>query len=294
VNFLDTLLEGIARIPDVGFQTARFVRMDGSLAVVNIGSNSVSLPCVGFYPPVPDMVVQLEKRGGQLIVTGPAKQLNPNGVMLSAGTPRADVDVDGVTFTLGMRAEYTPVVGDPVEINWTTGIIQGKVKGADVPAPPAQNLPPASVVDGMLVQANDSSKFYGPTGAWTGSMPWASPSNTGAWFYPDLRQSLAGITFTRPAEMFLPPVQLQGQVQVAVHSNVSRPGGAPAASGWTNISGTSGWVALPAGFAESLRDSGGGIAVRCSNGFNKWQGLQPDSGVREDKLSGALRFYGTR
>jgi hypothetical protein len=294
VNFLDTLLEGIARIPDVGFQTARFVRMDGSLAVVNIGSNSVALPCVGFYPPVPDMVVQLEKRGGQLIVTGPAKQLNPNGVMLSAGTPRADVSVDGVTFTLGMRDDYTPVVGDPVEINWTTGIIQGKVKGADVPAPPPEKPQQQQSVDGLLLTANDSSKFYGPTGAWTGSMPWASPSNTGAWFYPDARQSLAGITFSRPAEIFLPPVQLQGQVQVGVHAHVSRPSGAPVVTGWQNVSGTQGWVSLPDGFAEALRDSGGGIAVRCSNGFNKWRGLQPDAGVAADSLSGALRFNGSR
>lgn len=63
----------LAAIPDVSRRTALFVGMSNGFAVVNVGTTKITVPCVGFTPPVPGIVVQLERRNGQWVVLGPAR-----------------------------------------------------------------------------------------------------------------------------------------------------------------------------------------------------------------------------
>ena len=282
----DLILSRLATIPDVSQQTAIFVRMDGPLAIVNIGDRSVSIPCSGFYPPLAGMIVQVERRNGRLLLTGPAVPLDPMGVMVSAGTPKALVNSGGVEYLLGLRAGYSPVVGDAVEINWSTAIIQGKVTVAAVPADTTANPPAAA---GPLspdpVFAEGSGSYQG---RWWMNDVWASNNNDGAWFYGGRIQSaLAGASMAK-IEIYLPLMSQIGNVQIGVHSSGSQPGGPVAASMLTALGNRSGWVELPLAFANYLRDNAGGIFVQGGSGSNRWKGTQKDS------LSGALRFQGTR
>jgi len=282
----DLILSRLATIPDVSQQTAIFVRMEGPLAVVNIGDRSVSIASSGFYPPLAGMVVQLERRNGQLLLTGPAVPLDPMGVMVSAGTPKALVNSGGVEYLLGLRAGYSPVVGDAVEINWSTAIIQGKVTVAAVPVETLPNPPAAAgplSTDPVLAEGSGSYQ-----GRWWMNDVWASNNNDGAWFYGGRVQSaLAGATMSK-IEIYLPLMSQIGNVPIGVHSSATQPGGPVTSSMLTALGNRAGWVELPIAFADYLRDNAGGIFVQGGTGSNRWRGTQKDS------LSGALRFQGTR
>jgi hypothetical protein len=281
----ELILGKLATIPDVGSKLGKFVRMSGPLAVVNVGDSSITIPLSGFYPPIKGMSVQLELRNGQPIVTGPSQQLPPLGVMTSAGTPKATVLAGGVEYTLGMRDGYTPVIGDDVEINWFSGLIQGKVKGIAVLITPAENPGTRSApFENLLIQAADSGSFISRW--WTNDV-YNGDSNTGAWFYDSrVADALRGATVTK-IEIFLNPRRSSGSSpQVGTHTSGSK-GGNVAVSGQVPLEPRSGWVQVPTSWAAVLQ-AGGGIGVTRS-GYTIWRGTDADRG-----LSGALRFSGTR
>lgn len=280
------LVDRLSKIPDVASLVGEFVRMEGQRAIVNIGPNTVPIAVSGFYPPAVGMFVQIERRPGGMIVTGPAQQLNPMGSIKAVGSPKSTVTVDGTDYLLGMRDGYAPVVGDDVEINWATGIIQGKVTATAAPAPPPAQGAAPTAFSNMVVQAIGSGNFW--SGRWNKDDPWASTSNRGAWFYGSaLRDSLRGANISS-AEIYMPATALAGSVQMGLHGHPSQPGGAPGGSSFVTLSGANGWVPLPGGFAEWLRDNVGGVVVDSSNGLNKWRGRGSDA------YSGAMRFSGTR
>ena len=283
---IDLIQAKLATIPDVGSKLGTFVRMSGMLAVVNVGSSSVTIPVSGFYPPIEGMSVQLERRNGALIVTGPSQQLPALGVMTSAGTPKATVLAGGVEYTLGMRDTYTPTIGDDVEINWFSGLIQGKVKGLTVALEPEENQPvPPSRFENLLIQAADSGSYISRW--WTNDV-YNGDSNTGAWFYASrVADALRGATITK-AEINLNPRQASGNSpQVGTHTSGSKPSGNVAVSNQVPLEPRSGWVEIPLSWMAVLQ-AGGGIGVTRS-GYTIWRGTDADRG-----LSGALRFTGTR
>lgn len=283
----DLILARLSRMPDVARLTAEFVQMVGPLAKVNIGQGSVDIPCVGFTPPIPGMIVQVERRNGELVVIGPAVTLNPIGVISATGSPKCTVTIDGVDYILGYQAGYTPVVGDTVEINPATYIIQGKVTVANSPTTPTANpggghppLPTAPVL------AIGSGQYRS---RWQSNDVRASDSVSGAWFYGG--RAGAALTGSTPTsiEIYLPLRKSLGVCLVGVHTSPTQPGGYVTASSLTPLGSRSGWVALPVSFAFFLRDNpAGGIAVTSGNGDNQWAGTQTDA------LSGALRFRGSR
>jgi len=281
----ELILARLATIPDVASKLGVFVRMSGRLAVVNVGDSSVSIPVSGFYPPIKGMSVQLERRNGSLIVTGPSKQLPALGVMTSSGTPKATVLAGGIEYTLGMRDTYAPTIGDDVEINWFSGLIQGKVKGLAVVEPPIENPPATSApFSNLLIQAADSGSFISRW--WTNDV-YNGNSNVGAWFYgARVADGLRGATITK-IEMYLNPRRASGNApQVGTHTSGSKPGGNVSVSGQVALEPRTGWVELPLSWAAALK-AGGGIGVTPS-GYTIWRGTGSDA------LSGALRFSGTR
>ncbi|WP_022886354.1 hypothetical protein [Glaciibacter superstes] len=282
----DLILNRLATIPDVGHKLGIFVRMDGALAVVNVGDRSVAIPCSGYYPPVVGMAVQLERRLGALIVTGPSAQLNPIGKIKAGGAPKCTVTVDGIDYVLGLRSSYTPVVGDDVEINWTTGIIQGKITATPVAPDTGQNPGGGGgPFSDLVVMAEGSGSYNG--GWWTNDV-YNGDNNVGAWFYGTrVADALRG---TQPTsmEIFLNPRQASGNApMIGWHGSSTFLGGAVSVAFEVPVEPRSGWVALPVDFAIRLRDFGGGIGVTPS-GYTIWRGTQSDG------LSGALRFAGTR
>jgi len=282
----ELILNRLAAIPDVGHKLGVFVRMDGVLAVVNVGDRAVTIPSTGFYPPVEGMTVQLERRNGALIVTGPASQLPPLGTITAGGSPKCSVDAGGIVYVLAYRDGYVPTIGDPVEINWATGVIQGKLSVAPVATPAIPNPGgQGGAFENLLVMASGSGSF---NGRWWTSDVYNGDNNTGAWFYgPRIRDALRGTTPSK-IEIFLNPRLASGNSpQVGLHSSASTPGGNVSVGSQTALEPRSGWVELPTWWALSLRDGDGGIGVTPS-GYTVWRGLSADA------MSGALRFSGRR
>ncbi|WP_157480048.1 hypothetical protein [Leifsonia sp. Root227] len=270
-------------IPDVARRTGTFVGLSNGFAVVNVGNTTITVPCVGFTPPVPGIVVQLERRNGQWVVLGPAVALNPIGTIKAGGSPYATVTVDGTDYVLGYRSSYTPTIGNSVEINWATGIIQGAVtvapSGSADPNPGAAPTPLS--FDPVL--ASDSGQFRS---RWQSNDVRASDSVSGAWFYNGrVSAALAGATVTS-IEIYLPLRQALGVCNVGTHGSPTMPGSYTGINGAIPLDPRGGWVALPLSFVAALA-AGGGIAVSSGNGDNQW------SGTQADRLSGALRFRGT-
>jgi hypothetical protein len=263
-NPWDLVLNRLATIPTVGSKLGVFLRMDGPLAVVNLGDSVIAIPVSGFFPPIAGMSVQIEARNGRLIVTGPSAPLPSVGVVTAGGSPKCTVTAGGTEYLLGYVTGYTPVVGDTVGIDWTKPWIQGKFSAAPVAAPPLENPAPSPTTD-----------------VYNGN------SNTGAWFYGSrVADALRGATVTK-IEIFLNPRQASGNApQVGTHASGSKPGGNLTVSGQIALEPRSGWVQLPIAWAAVLQ-AGGGIGVTKS-GYTIWRGLASDA------MSGALRFSGTR
>lgn len=269
-------------------EVAVFVRMDGRFAVVNIGTSTVTIPCIGFNPPVVGMPVRVDWVNGSPAVIGPSVPLSPLGVMSGTGAPKATVTVDGTEYMLYYRDGYTPVVGDQVEINWWTGIIQGKITGADTPTAPPESGG-GSVPFTVEVRAANSGRYQPGSGWWGNGDPWASSSNDGIWVYENRVRDAVGSGSVSGIQIYLPLVQQVGVASVGVHPHYSIPGGAPSIESLIDLpqGSRSGWVSLPVSFGVYVAAGGRGIAV-ANGGYNIWRG------VRSDALSGALRITGNR
>ena len=267
-----------------------FVRMDGRFAVVNIGTSTVTVPCIGFYPPIAGMAVRVDWVNSSPAVTGPMKPLNPLGKISATGTPRATVTVDGVAYLLFYRSGYTPAVNDDVEINWATGVIQGKVTGLTTPTDPGESGVGGAVPFDLVVRASNSGRYQG---SWWGNDPWASSSNDGIWVYGTTVRDAVGAGVVHACYVYLPLMQDVGAAAIGVHDHGAIPGGAPGihdAVGMVGGAGRSGWVPVPAAFGQYLAVGNRGIGVLAPGGagYSKWRG------TAGDPLSGALRLIGVR
>lgn len=278
----------LAAVTSARSEVAVFVRMDGRLAVINIGTATVAVPCVGFYPPVPGMPVRVDWINGSAAVTGPVVPLNPLGVITATGNPRATVEVDGVSYTLPVMASYTAEVGDDVAINWNMGVITGKLAAVDTPESPNET-PDAPKPFELVVRAQASARYQGSS-RWGNSDPWASDNNRGLWVYDNaVRDALAGALIAS-ADIYLPLVQEVGNCSIGVHEYGQLPGFFPTITEGTNLplGSRGGWQRLPQGWAEFFALGQRGVGVYSSGGYNIWRG------VSSDPLSGALRIRGSR
>lgn len=287
MNDAEIVARKMAGMTSARSETGQFVRMDGRFAVVNIGTSTVTVPCVGFYPPVAGMPVRVDWVNSSPTVTGPVRPLNPLGTITAPGTPRSTVSVDGVSYSLFYRDGYTPQVNDQVEINWTTGIIQGKITGSDNPDTPGESGGGSGPFD-VTVRAVNSGRYQPGSGFW-GNDPWASSNNDGIWVYGNTVKDAVGSGTVASIQIYLPLIQQVGVASIGVHSHPAIPGGAPAIESLIDLplGQRSGWVSLPASFGAYVAVGGRGIAV-ANGGFNKWRGTASDG------LSGALRITGNR
>lgn len=286
----DDVARQLAGVGSSRSEVGMFVRMDGRFAVVNIGTSTVTVPCVGFYPPVVGMAVRVDWVGGSPAVTGPVRPLNPLGRISATGTPRATVTVDGVAYLLYYRSGYTPALNDDVEINWATGIIQGKVTGVNTPDVPGENTGTVTPFT-VTVRAANSGRYQSGSG-WWGADPWASSSNNGIWVYGNRVKDAVGSGTVTSVDIYLPLISEVGLASVGVHSHPSIPGGAPSLGSLSALAlgSRNGWVRLPSSYGSFLANGGRGVGVTApgGGGYTRWRGTSSDS------LSGALRISGTR
>lgn len=289
----DVVARRMALLTSARSETGVFVRMDGRFAVVNIGTSTVTIPCIGFYPPVAGMPVRVDWVNGSPATTGPVRPLNPLGVITAPGTPRATVSVDGVEYSLYYRDGYTPTVDDQVEINWATGIIQGKITGSETPDTPGESGGGSGTPFDVTVYAAGSGR-YQPGSGWWSNDPRASTSNQGAWVYGSRISDAVGAGTVTEAYVFLPLRSQVGLASIGVHDHPYIPGGAPyiypSSLAALPLGGRNGWITLTASVGQYLAAGGRGLGVLAptGNGDTVWRGTASDA------LSGAVRLVGVR
>lgn len=285
----DDVARRMAEVTSTRSETGRFVRMDGRLAVVNIGPATVTIPCVGFYPPVAGMAVRVDWVNGSPVVAGPVKPLNPLGRITATGTPRATVTVDGTPYLLYYRSGYTPALNDDVEVNWATGIIQGKVTGLDTPTQPGESGGGATPFT-IQIRAAQSGRYDSNSGAWWGNDPWASNNNRGIWTYFDRVKDALGSATITSIRVYAPLIQELGTASIGVHPHYAIPSGAPTITSLIpmDLGQRNGWITLPLNFGTYLAAGGRGIGVLSpTTGYTQWRG------VAADPFSGTLEVAGT-
>lgn len=292
MNDAEVLARRMAQQTTARSETGQFVRMDGGLAVVNIGTSTVTIPCVGFYPPVAGMSVRVDWVNGSPAATGPVRPLNPLGVITAPGTPRSTVSVDGVEYSLFYRDGYVPAVDDQVEINWATGIIQGKITGSDTPDTPGESGGGSTPFD-VTVLAAGSSRYQSGSG-WWGNDPWASSSNQGIWVYGSRISDAVGAGTVTEAYVFLPLISQVGLAAIGAHDYASIPGGGPYILPSSLIDlplgGRNGWIALTPSVGQYIAAGSRGLGVLApgGGGYTRWYGTSSDA------MSGAVRLIGVR
>lgn len=282
----------LAQQTTVRSETGQFVRMEGRFAVVNMGESTVTIPCVGVYPPRPGLPVRVDWVNGSPAVTGLVTPQNPFGTISAAGTPRASVLVDGTTYELYVMEPYSPTVGDSVAVDWDRYLILGKVSGIDTPEVPGE-AGGGGVPFDVTVRAANSGRYQSGSG-WWGSDPWASSSNQGIWTYGSrISDAVGGGTITQ-ALVFLPLISQVGLASVGVHDHASIPGGSPYILPTSLITlplgGRNGWIALTPSVGQYLAAGGRGVGVLApgGGGYTRWRGTASDA------MSGAVRLIGTR
>lgn len=270
-------------------EVAVFVRMEGRFAVVNIGTSTITIPCIGFYPPVAGMPVRVDWVNGSPSVTGPVRPLNPLGKITATGNPRATVTVDEVAYSLFYRDGYTPAVNDDVEVNWATGIIQGKITGLNETTPPGESgvgLTPFTIT----VRAAASNRWDENYDNWWGTDLWASNSNRSIWVYGNRVADALGSANITAISVYAPLIREQGTASIGVHPHPDIPGGAPTITSLIpmDLGQRNGWITLPLNFGTYLQAGGRGIGVASpTTGNTQWRG------VGNDGYSGSLLISGT-
>ena len=286
MNSTQRIEAALAAVPDVDTQLARFVRMDGVLAVVQFGEGDpVAIPAAGQYPPWPGDSVRIERRNGQLVMIGPAQPKSGTGRITTATTPKSIVDVAGVSYELQVLASYTPVVNDTVIIEWGTQTIIGKQA-----APPPAVAPPPSGGGGgstpfeYVFQALDSGSWNG-TRFFTNDV-YASDSNVGLWVtgYP-VPNTLPDSATITSLEIYLNPKQSTGVAPILGVVDKHSLDGPPTFIDQIAIGTRTGWVQLPTACGEYAKTHLLGIGVN-HGGYTIWAGTQSDA------MSGALRIRG--
>lgn len=270
-------------------QAGVFVRMDGRFAVVNIGASTLTMPCVGVYPPRAGVPVRVDWVNGSPAVTGLVTPQSPFGTISATGSPRATVLVGTETYSLYVLQPYTPVVGDSVAVDWDRYLILGKVSGIDTPDVPGESGG-GSKPFALTVRAANSGR-YQPGSGWWSNEPWASNSNDGIWVYGNRVKDAVGSGTVTSVDIYLPLIGEAGNASIGVHAYGSIPGGAPSITSTVAlpIGQRSGWRRLPSSFGPYLAGGNRGIGVDApGGGYTRWRGTAADS------LSGALRINGTR
>lgn len=288
----EILARKLAQQTSARSETALFVRMDGRFAVVNIGTSTITIPCVGVYPPRSGIPVRVDWVNGSAAVTGLVTPKNPFGTISASGSPRASVLVDGTTYELFVLEPYSPTVGDSVAVDWDRYLIIGKVSGIDTPDVPGESGGGGIPFD-VTVRAQNSGRYQGGSG-WWGNDPWASSSNQGIWTYGNTIRDAVGGGTVSAAYVFLPLISQVGLASVGAHDHPYIPGGAPYILPSSlipmGLGGRSGWVALTASVGQYLAAGGRGVGVLApgGGGYTRWRGTSSDA------MSGAVRLVGTR
>lgn len=286
----DDIRDGLARIPHVRRQPGTFLKQDGNLALVQVGDQQIRIPMVG-YQPHPGTPVWVDTQNGRTVCAGSSYQFSPYGTIIASpasGSVQVQPD-DGPVLELPYRSGLSLSSGNRVEINPVTRVVQGLISRTP-DAPETGGGGGGSSFKNLLVQAADSGTSNG--GAYWQNNVNSDSAAGGAWFYGSrLRNALKGVdSFTR-VEVYLPRIYSRfSNPTIRLHASAGKPSsGLPSFGSSQSAGAANGWVRIPNSWGEYMRDNNAGV------GFGPVSGVMASwRGTAADRMSGAIRFTGTR
>jgi hypothetical protein len=289
-------LRRFKEVPSVGSKLGVFVSQAGPLATVNIWDSTVVVPYVGQYPAQSGDVVQLERRNGSLVVSGPANPKSAAGTVIAVTTPKLTVAVDGVEYMLPFDpgAYETPAVNDDVSIDWfyPGGRVSGRLSTTPVVVPPPTSIPTGSTAGNETFTALWS-RSYRPGPISSDDVIFGESYPSAGWGYGSkIKDTIADTAAINVFRIYLNCRSGSGaQLILGRHTNASEPGSSFAVLDQITVpgigAGFAGWVDLLAlgagGWADFLKSNEGGIGTT-GPGYRVLRGLSGDG------LSGALNI----
>jgi hypothetical protein len=288
VNEAEVILAGLDARAPVALRRGVFVGMDAQFAaLVDVGSSRFSCEFGAGYVPMPNEAVTV-------LTVGPRHLLLPQGakpgegVVASVTAPYAVVTTDIGDIKMPYVGS-APSAGQPVAIGWSNGPRVLGVLSALSTADEAPSAPPAGGLKTVTFYATQAGSTDRGAPRWWTEQPWASNSTYGFWFYgTQLRDTIpSGATFVS-LQMFISRVQDQGgDPRFVLHNGVSKAGGIPSVSAYTEWDPAPGWQTPPGASSWFAALKGGGsqrgIGLN-QGGFNKF------SSLAQYRASGALKI----
>lgn len=283
-------------VPTVRSMTATFVvkNPDGTVQV-DFGLGPVTIYSAGFYTPLPGDNVRTLAVDGLILMLGPVVPKSVFGRIIATGDPRLTVRLPDLTevslpympggFSSG------PTVNQDVLINWPDG---GVVEGNVTEVPSSSYLPKPVAVEGTQQKvrtttvefiARDSGNYWTSAGSWNKNEVWASPNNTGAYFYNNIAGTIPNNADIELVQIYVNEFQNSfpnNPAYFGLHSKTSKSGNPSVTSGYAIDKG-SGWRTLPTSFGDALKTGAAlGIGTVATTGLHKFRGR--GSGPSNGKL----------
>jgi hypothetical protein len=275
-----------------------YVGRSGDLSTVNVGDSTVDVRATTKYRPWPGDPVILTWTNGRLRLTGPAHTKSATGVVQSVGVPYITVACDDRSYRLpyAVSLEGGLKAGDKVAIDWAGNYVKDKVSAdpPDVYAGPKLTTAQHPFTLYFFAKQSGSYKSFNPKGAAPAYSKWwtddvhADDDDVAGWFYGNtIRKSLKNDAWISSLEVYLPVRSTKGAglPKIGRHTQDTRPSGSLSVSDEATRHRKSGWVTLPKEWAETWRDSPGGIGVQHG-------GNTIFKGIHADRQSGKLRIRG--
>lgn len=271
------IADALARVPVVESIVGVFVSQDGPVATVDVAGRRLLVKAATQLQVLPSDPVRLERRGPDLVVTGPSTNRATLGTVTVAGNPATVEypDGSGVTADLPVVDGLTVDVADTVIIDWASGGTVTAVVASPL-SPEAPEDPGAG--SGQTVTVTlfaDQSGSYGSS--WWTDEVWASSSYVGGWFYgTKIKDSIPDSAVILSASIYLPAASTFGDPpNFGIHNQAVRPAGSLTVSSTVALSPRVGEVPLPTSWFDTLKASDGGIGVN-HGGRNVYRSVGAD------------------
>lgn len=287
----DLLLKLINEKTKVRSLVGTFVSAAQASCQIDVGGGRIPARLgSGYLPEVNEAVTVWVFDDDTAFVMGPTLTKAASGTVtsVSAGLVTLSTDFGDVV------APYfggTPAAGQVMGLRWhggpqALGVLSTSPTPPTPPDPPSGDPSTSSHVD--TFQTIDAGSFnrYG----WLQQQVWASDSYFGAWFYGSkIADTIPTDAAISKVEIYLSIESLFGNApNFGLHAYQSRPSGQPAYTSVQPLAPSPGWVQLPTGWGDALKDSGGQFGVGVNHG-----GKNIFRSRAQDGMSGALRITST-
>lgn len=264
-----------------------FVAATPSSCTVDVGGGRIPANLLTAYVPQPSESVWVAFIDGAPFVLGPTLTPASQGTVVSVAASLVTLTTAYGTITVPYNGAVTPSAG---QIMHLTGAYADSVMSISPPppAPPAPPTPPGATTHVDTFTAVDAGS-HNSNGWWTNQVRADNSDLSAFWYGSKISDTIPSGATIAWIKVYISPVQIQGSnPNFGLHSDKSKPAGAPALGSITAVGISPGWVTLPSSFATSLQAGGGAYGIGFSHG-----GFSILNSLAADGQSGALQIKST-